>query len=62
MAGSDGKGTASLDEKSTFVLENGVWLYRDSDKEFQKSQEQMRERRRARAVAKSEEAKRASSR
>lgn len=58
MSSTDGKGTtAAIDEKSSFVMENGVWLYRDSDKEFQRSEELIRQRRHARALAKAESAK-----
>lgn len=58
MSSTDGKGTsAAIDEKSSFVMENGVWLYRDSDKEFQRSEELVRQRRHARALAKVESAK-----
>lgn len=56
MSGADGKGTAMLDEKSSFTQQDGVWLYRDSDKEFQKSEELIMQRRRARAAAKADQA------
>lgn len=50
MAGADCGRAVSFDEKSVFLLKDGVWYYREADKEYEASVELISKRRYQRAA------------
>lgn len=50
MAGADCGGAVSFDERSIFLLEDGKWLYREADEEYEASVDVVSKRRYNRAT------------
>lgn len=50
MAGADCGGAVSFDERSIFLLEDGQWLYREADEDYEASVDVVSKRRYKRAA------------